>query len=814
MASQKKFKPPKKQPNKVSRACKSCRKRKIKCSGVQPCSNCLIYKCSCEYNDTSSKSKLLFYKDNKKVFQKIEILHSCIQDLKSSVPSSLSNFEQLSSLELKLKEFQSELTLGLDTDIIRGYEEPQAMEQQLIGTETILFNKFSTFSPAKQNNSALHTRFGLYSPLLMLSLTNIGQIIKSLFTDSEDCSTTDTIYLILKFFDVGTTNFQKNLRKWYVPLEVFSKMYHPNNELNRSELIQSILSKVPAELLDKCGVTMNPNNIHPCHGFQYSVKLLDMHHSMFYEILNDSDQTQKELQFSEREELLSILCLEFFQKSLFAEPHSIDYIESLILFLKNIYWIDEVTSFGNVISIISRLCQDNGLSRWEYYLGLTEKTADKHRQLWWDCCWWDKWYSVNTGKQPLVSDEMVKCLFPRVVMELGVDDSMNYETLLLNVQVKNSETEGTVKFIYILLSKIIGDFFSSLLFNCKFTDYKLHSGYQYSDLDKLAKDFESKVSYFMEVFTNLEKKFISFFEENLESVPILELYIQIVHVRLSCSMAAINMMLRIRALFKQKQRLRIEKLLEWCKESNFQVSKKALLKCLRVDGVYKFWRSNIPIITIFLNFSDRLIENQDYCSTYHLSLLCSFAKHFNQFEKIQKTFENGEVKIFQDRFEVCKMCFLMITRICLQMSLKSQNISQEQLLENMEDVDSVLLSFCEELLNSHSELFKCFFIKEKSSYHSVLLKHLQKTMSKFSPDSFRDISQNNNEEMKSMQPTNESYMANPNSPHPTFFNASDSTIFENFLNLTSHPELQSSFWTDILSFGNQDEEAHDWELNI
>lgn len=34
---------------KVSKACVNCRRRKIKCTGTQPCSNCLAYKCHCEY---------------------------------------------------------------------------------------------------------------------------------------------------------------------------------------------------------------------------------------------------------------------------------------------------------------------------------------------------------------------------------------------------------------------------------------------------------------------------------------------------------------------------------------------------------------------------------------------------------------------------------------------------------------------------------------------------------------------------------------------------------------------------------------------
>ena len=50
--------------NKVKKACDSCRKRKIKCTGTQPCSSCQAYNCECIY---SGKSTGLNTKSGKKI---------------------------------------------------------------------------------------------------------------------------------------------------------------------------------------------------------------------------------------------------------------------------------------------------------------------------------------------------------------------------------------------------------------------------------------------------------------------------------------------------------------------------------------------------------------------------------------------------------------------------------------------------------------------------------------------------------------------------------------------------------------------------
>lgn len=50
-----------------------------------------------------------------------------------------------------------------------------------------------------------------------------------------------------------------------------------------------------------------------------------------------------------------------------------------------------------------------------------------------------------TGKQPLIPDEMTSCLFPKEVVGLGVDDSMDCFTLINVV----SSIQVNLKFVFL-----------------------------------------------------------------------------------------------------------------------------------------------------------------------------------------------------------------------------------------------------------------------------------------------------------------------------------------------------------------------------
>lgn len=48
-------------------------------------------------------------------------------------------------------------------------------------------------------------------------------------------------------------------------------------------------------------------------------------------------------------------------------------------------------------------------------------------------------------------------------MQLGVDDSIDYDVLVFHAKLESSNVKSVVCFGYILLSKIVGKFFSRLL---------------------------------------------------------------------------------------------------------------------------------------------------------------------------------------------------------------------------------------------------------------------------------------------------------------------------------------------------------------
>ncbi|CAL9727686.1 transcription factor Pdr1p [Monosporozyma unispora] len=80
---------------KVSKACVNCRRRKIKCTGTQPCSNCLAYKCPCEFIEKPKQSPentlIVHHGSNGSIKEKSVESDETISAPKTSVSSLLIN---------------------------------------------------------------------------------------------------------------------------------------------------------------------------------------------------------------------------------------------------------------------------------------------------------------------------------------------------------------------------------------------------------------------------------------------------------------------------------------------------------------------------------------------------------------------------------------------------------------------------------------------------------------------------------------------------------------------------------------------------
>lgn len=159
--------------NKIFRACESCRKRKVKCSGFQPCSNCEVYKCACECEAKKSQAKLPFYNDNN-IIQKIDMLHACVEGLKEAASEGSSGLDELLKLDANLKAFRSKLAITVNSEIVGEYEDASAIEGQLLNIDSISFTKYDTYYLNRHSQQSVSNRFELYSPILSLSVKGVS----------------------------------------------------------------------------------------------------------------------------------------------------------------------------------------------------------------------------------------------------------------------------------------------------------------------------------------------------------------------------------------------------------------------------------------------------------------------------------------------------------------------------------------------------------------------------------------------------------------------------------------------------------------
>lgn len=792
----------KKQPDKVFRACKSCRKRKIKCSGFQPCSNCEVYKCVCEYKAKRPATKLPFYNTNDEIIQKIDALHTSVEGLKNATPEGSSELDELLKLDASLKTFRSKLAITVNSETVGEYKDTGAIEMQLLNMDSVSFTKYDTYHLNGRSQQPLSCRFGLYSPILSMSVRGVGWMASTLLSYADDASTRQSLHLLSRFFDRCAADLQSSVKSWLSPLDFYLQVHHPGQSFHRNQLIQEIFCSIPVELRLRCGDLPKLEGLHPYRAFRYSVQLLAKHHEMVFErAQNMCDFSHTFEYFTKYEELISTLCVEFFQQSLFTELHNVDYIESLLSLVENRYWIEETFTIGKMISILTRLGQDSGLGRWEYYLGCDEKTADKRRQLWWGCCRWDSWYSVTTGKPPLVDLETAACLFPKGVMQLGVDDSMDYEALVFHAKLESGSVESVVCFGYILISKVVGKFFSTLLYHRRFTNYRIYSGQRSLDLESIEAELESRVFHFRAVFEKMADKFAPFFQAHMHEDCVFELFVQMAYTRSSCFTAAESLVFRIKTVAGNHCRPRLEECLKQCKETAFCSSKDALVKTLQAVNVYTLWRAIIPVLAMFVNVSCNLIEDPKNNPVYFLSLLCSVASHFKWPASNKPCVSDRYVKKLHHKVKNGATCFMVITRMALQAYTKSQGVTQSNLLDCMKEVNPFCVSTCKGLLDVNSSLLKDLFDNQgQSSNHTNILQYLQNatgTQLDATDMASADLADPSGYVQGSSFPSH-----TPTAATSTAATAATTATagFDGFSSTTTCPELYTAFWFDVMGF--------------
>ncbi|CAI4565556.1 AMM_1a_G0031150.mRNA.1.CDS.1 [Saccharomyces cerevisiae] len=299
---------------------------------------------------------------------------------------------------------------------------------------------------------------------------------------------------------------------------------------------------------------------------------------------------------------------------------------------------------------MARRCIDTGLNRWEYYVGQDENIAQCHRELFWDSYWWDRWYALVTGKQPLISEEMTSCLFPKEVIGLGVDDSMDCLTLVNSVEMDPTKIDACISFGRILLAKVITLVFSGMLYNRKFTDYRLFAMEEASNFNTAARKLQGEYLNVNTIFQLMQDKLVPFFENKFEDSRVFELYIHFELVENCCYQGIESLMLRIQNILTSNEKVEFDMCIKQLGSQSFELSPRKIFIC-------------------------------------HLSLICDVVSSLNTFFAGQEFTKIENHETFSKRLQSSVTVTFILLRICCQVYMKSQNLSKQLLLIQLEELN-------------------------------------------------------------------------------------------------------------------------------
>ncbi|CAI4448043.1 CCT_1a_G0016520.mRNA.1.CDS.1 [Saccharomyces cerevisiae] len=617
------------------------------------------------------EGKLSFYKQDDHILEQIKILKKSIDILEklklSVVTSSEYATNAIADINRQLETLLSFQHVNINSESVRTYKDNGALENQLLGGNYVAFDAFSTFENVSKGK-AVDVIFGLYSPISVMSPKGICWLIQQLIVKSREKDTEETVYILLKFLDAGSSSY-----KW----ELIAPVYR-----------------------------------------------------------------------------LQFILIEFFGCKHFTSSRHLlldaEFLHDLLCFVKQRHWKDNSFIIGGVIASLCRQVQDLGLSRWEYYLGMNEEHANYLREIWWDTYWWDKWYVVVTGKLPMIDSSTVTCLLPQQIMRLGVDDAMSSWQMLERVDFTYGSLKDHIMFGYIVLSISINDVFSNVLYNRKFTDYRMFSGITALDF-KVVEELLTRINGIRKGFT-------------VELVGAVQEY------------------------FHGTSSNLISDQIGECDKDILQTTVETFTFILRANDNIKIKEHVRPISEMGLNILLEAVKAPAGIDVYHISLFCGVASLFDRIT----CSENGAEKQYNHPGRIVLMeitCIFIFVRVCCLVYRQYKKVSKEELMAILTDFDHTTARFCNETLDIRSDLFQHIIRdKNKSDYHRDIIHGIEKVLGR---DIITTIESCEREVLSSDEYRQAQYMGN--------VATKDLDYLRYFLNLDIFPELNTDdeLWDDL-----------------
>ncbi|SCV00529.1 LANO_0F07316g1_1 [Lachancea nothofagi CBS 11611] len=800
----------KKKRTKVSRACDNCRRRKIKCTGAQPCLNCQTYKCTCTYGlqspsslssgDSSSNlhkttkvspptnSKLPeelggfmstvspisshsnpvasphcdgsngLYEDDSHILQQIGLLTDSIRCLKGARPSQ-SVAEAIQKIKSQIISIESNWKPCVRQAAIRDIQPTGAsLETQLMinkYTQKLSLTKYSTIEPSSflTKNSALNQHpavddiFGLYGPSLLLSLRGIGFLFKHFFDPGVKMAIEykTTLFLMLRFFDACNYYLELEVKSWSAPIE---NHYRLSGQLflSKEKAIHDMLKSIPQELIRKTRVEFplfeRPPSTHD------NIKMFHWISRMMFISCRESNCNVSEpkdcselvpeiLEFLQTEEILSVLGFEYLNVTSYTPVGDLDYLQSLLFILKHQYWVGECRVFSQLLSMATGYAQNLGLHRWEYYVGIDEKLAERRRGLWWKCYFWDKFFSIQTGKHAIIPDCSISCLLPEVFRELGMFDSDEFMQKLVTLnRPLSASIANRMLFCSLSLALIVGDFFKTVLYHKKYTDFR-HQAKPAFLKEKLMAELINDVELFVERF-----KIIKMHAQDIKTVTAERLDACDFSPQSAEDATQATRILMFLEYATSVCLGSVEHLFARFKGAEFPRDIQEPLNNYRIR-IHTSWRSiidtigsqNIEIVwqilatgsVLYVTVLTDLFAQNSRDTRQDVLLVLRASRNLDCLSSLEEAMSKAvEMSRIVRQLTKHRTFFQLMVRISLQLFMRTSRMANAEFLQFLEREDKTLVSSAERVLGmTHNNFQTCFVTKEKSSYRLSVERSLE-----------------------------------------------------------------------------------------
>lgn len=716
----------KKPAERAARACLNCRRRKVKCSGQSPCANCRNYNCACTYAVSEAQPQQEHcFNHPRDVTRMIGRMEKSLESLDELLRNNNESCAILGEMSAKIEHLKSLLDTGINAKWVTAYRGEKSLEYEITYRNHSLFRRYQ---PSISNlKSASGTTYELYSPIMSLSVKGVSSVMHKLLSYADNEAARETFYLFLKSFDAANTFYLTSAAFWSMPLSTNLNQFSSAPARGTTPL-RLLVSQIPAELWPSPEAREKADLTNATQACCELVRVLEKHYRINGDLPFGGGNLHSFVQFVGMDQLITTACAELLTRSTLSESLSIEYADALLSFLECKTALETSDRLCKIAAIAVRMLIDLGLDRWEYYVSVDEHTANRRRKLWWRAYWWDRLLSCYSGRAPQVNDAHVTCLFPREVMALGIDDSMDHTAILENIPKSGADLEAVMLAAYLAAGRHTSYMFTNVLHARRFTHYKLHSDVGVAASD-LIEELNVEVDGILRFQARLDAQ-IGPYREALTAHPIYQPVLpHLACVSLCLLLAVENLIRRVREAVAAARPLPAAKSLARCRNQALDSARALLVDVAHCKTLRQFLADKLASTVAFLVAVDHFIHGEpNAVDPALLALICSFAHQLTRFSVTHKS-EGDEGAHTELRYP--SSILLVLARICLQIHNARHSPSGADTLSSAlaEVLPAITVpevrATVAELLTVTSRIWRpVLSCKDVSAYHGAILRHL------------------------------------------------------------------------------------------